>query len=1676
MTPWKTVRVFISSTFRDMHAERDYLVHDVFLELRERCARRQLHLIDVDLRWGVTEEEEKQGKVLEICLDEIERCRPFFIGILGERYGGVPANYALSTEKQGEWLKELESEETGLSVTALEILYAVLRSPSMQTRAFFYFRDPSFLKEVPSEKQNAFLPETLDAARKLESLKDQIRKHSPVFENYPCSYAGLDASGLVKLSGLQDFGARLLNDLWEAIKLEYPEDPTPIDETALERSYHEAFVEGRAQRFIGRRDELADLIAFAESEDQPVLVVYGPPGCGKSALLAKLSREYSASHSETFLITHFFGTSPGSTDVRRTLLRLCRELAKQFSLTAEIPTDYHELRHTFERFLVEAAAKGRVVLVLDALNQLDDSHYSHTLDWLPRTLPARVKIIASTTDDSDCLQALLVRQAVELSLDVLPPDDRRELVTQTLKTFRKHLSEKPDNDQMGLLLSKQESGNPLYLVVVCEEMRVFGEFERVTERIAALPGQVEALFQQVLERIEEDHERVEPNHGRQRVRDALSLLECSRHGLLESEMLELLARVDEQHLPQAIWARLYRSLKSYLRPTRDNSNATVIGEGTLDFFHQQLSKAVRQRYLTDEAAEIASHQRLAKYFKSKADPRNDQSWTANYPRAFTELSYHLLAGRLHDELFAVARDVTFRAAQSERTSDPELPLQTLQHAISGSAYLDDAPRMAEFILSHARTVQATRDESPLDALREGHMEKAWRLADLFESESAALWYLLIAWQLKVDHRVEHARETLNRLQRKALPLLEDSYSELATHLLSNIFDVHVDIATNLQTQLLDDRARAVLCEHLCTAGFISEAAQLARSVESEPHRSKAFRKVAIASARAGHFHVALQTAQSIEDGLNQAEALRAIVAAQLADPQFANALETTKYFGYAWNRDQRSFKISSLRAIALAQAKTGDSEGALGTAKTIEHPYARTAALFLVAIPDVLAGRPSYFRVSFAAASESAREIPDPWDRVAVACAIAVMQARVGETDKASENLMFAFQTAQQIGYEWRRVAALCEVAQAQIQAKQIVAADKTLTAALLVAQTINAANSRESALALVASARSVAESAVAQGEVQSAEFLEAQSNLLSEAELAASVQNFIGALSKAANLETDEQWTEALNKIVTTALEEIPTPQLERETIESVYQKLCEISESNFILLEERRSEALCAIATSQAHAGDWDGALKTTKSIENMWSSDSARREIAITQAGAAHTRAAMQTVDGINSAAERAATLCAIAVAESNAGQIPYALETFQAAVSSAMDIVDEEGRRESLEGIITAQTEVGQFHVALNTAQKLDEPWQQIAAIRKIAVRQARAGELKGFNESLHAAIEIASTIHQPAWRASELAEIASAQAEAGDIQSANETVQSALKILANLDNAAEKSDPLSKVADVQIQAGDFQAALQTIKTIPYGDGRHRAVRNYAIAQTRAGDFQGAMQTMEDPELHFRKEHRVDILCEMAIMQARAGDAQSARNSFDIALTTAKSVYSGGSDFYKIALAQSEAGHFNAALQTANLIEDAELKPDAVFGIGLAQIRAAEFDEALESFRTIKAPEKQSEGLRTMAKAYISSGSPQKALQLVDEILTQRNERLIQIAADLVKTKGKTHFKELLIPCAYYLDSAYQVIGLLTGLYLEQSTAVASLMLALDESDSTFLHSLKWRAYRSTYCSG
>lgn len=81
----RSIRVFLSSTFRDMQDVRDYLMRRTSPKLRQLASARDVMLTELDLRWGITEGESKSGKVMDICFREIENSIPFFIGIVGNR-------------------------------------------------------------------------------------------------------------------------------------------------------------------------------------------------------------------------------------------------------------------------------------------------------------------------------------------------------------------------------------------------------------------------------------------------------------------------------------------------------------------------------------------------------------------------------------------------------------------------------------------------------------------------------------------------------------------------------------------------------------------------------------------------------------------------------------------------------------------------------------------------------------------------------------------------------------------------------------------------------------------------------------------------------------------------------------------------------------------------------------------------------------------------------------------------------------------------------------------------------------------------------------------------------------------------------------------------------------------------------------------------------------------------------------------------------------------------------------------------------------------------------------------------------------------------------------------------------------------------------------------------------
>jgi WD40 repeat protein len=91
----RTFRVFVSSTFADLKAERNALQERVFPKLRELCQQHGARFQAIDLRWGVSAEAALDQQTMLICLEELRRCqqvtpRPNFIVLLGERYGWRP--------------------------------------------------------------------------------------------------------------------------------------------------------------------------------------------------------------------------------------------------------------------------------------------------------------------------------------------------------------------------------------------------------------------------------------------------------------------------------------------------------------------------------------------------------------------------------------------------------------------------------------------------------------------------------------------------------------------------------------------------------------------------------------------------------------------------------------------------------------------------------------------------------------------------------------------------------------------------------------------------------------------------------------------------------------------------------------------------------------------------------------------------------------------------------------------------------------------------------------------------------------------------------------------------------------------------------------------------------------------------------------------------------------------------------------------------------------------------------------------------------------------------------------------------------------------------------------------------------------------------------------------------
>ncbi len=780
---------------------------------------------------------------------------------------------------------------------------------------------------------------------------------------------------------------------------------------------------------------------------------------------------------------------------------------------------------------------------------------------------------------------------------------------------------------------------------------------------------------------------------------------------------------------------------------------------------------------------------------------------------------HLFETQRYDDLFVLAREAAFQGAQAQAfPDDPGLLLHTLQTALQGAADIDNAVRMAEFLLAHARRLIAITQESPLNVSRSGNLKRAWELADLFEIERCTLWHLLLAWELKDMGRLEEARATLERLREKGLHHFlswpAGWKGEYAAYLLAQVFEVSEDTFVVTQQQLLENQNRSILCGFLSARGYFAVALEAAQGIDYPRNRAVVLGDIAQAQVQAGEneaarttWVAALETAQGINVAWERVFALAQIASTQAqagdhaaARKVSAMALETVQEI------DDAEKRALALRDIAQAQAQAGDFAVALKTAHRIKREDIFVMPLFGEPEPDVLAmiAIAQAQAGEFDAALETAQGIENGRERAKVLGNIAQAYARAGE-------FVAALKTALQPGSKrgigvWNRVEVLIRIAVAQAQAGDHETAQRHFSFAL---ETV-----------VPRSYGSLKESARKKGGIEKlGKITSAEAKLLGKIAVA--------------QVEIEER--EAARTTFATALDTA-------QGIDHVWW----------------RGDTLKCIAQMQAQAGEFAAAIVTAQGIDYP---KSQAKEIVIT------SRRLPNQVE----------VLCQIAVIQGQAGKPEAARSTFAIAFGAAHEAFgtvqeSEEKwyRAETLRDIAELQAQVGDFTVALEIVQRIDYTFWRANALKDIA-------QTRNFDAVCAiwaAAVETAQGIDDVLLRIKALKEIALAQAQVREFDAALETAQG----IDEADRASVFRDIAQAQAQAQAQAGEFDAALETTQRIDVPYLRSEMLKAIAKAQAQTGEFGAALETAQRIDDEWIRAKALEAI---AKTQAQAGKTEAAQ---------------------------------------------------------------------------------------------------------------------------------------------------------------------------------------------------
>ncbi len=194
--PYVEIKAFLSSTFNDMIAERDFFIDTVFPMVKEFCRKHKIIFSYVDLLWGITEEEANEyHKTVSLCLKLVNETNPLFVCLLGDRYGWTPTQSDVD---------EFDiSQNEGVSMTEMEILQATqnLYYQGEKSDTLFFLRDEKTILQLDKSEQEKYIEEDNQKRAKLDKLRTFIKKaqnhtiYSATFNHQKSTFENFTSNG-----------------------------------------------------------------------------------------------------------------------------------------------------------------------------------------------------------------------------------------------------------------------------------------------------------------------------------------------------------------------------------------------------------------------------------------------------------------------------------------------------------------------------------------------------------------------------------------------------------------------------------------------------------------------------------------------------------------------------------------------------------------------------------------------------------------------------------------------------------------------------------------------------------------------------------------------------------------------------------------------------------------------------------------------------------------------------------------------------------------------------------------------------------------------------------------------------------------------------------------------------------------------------------------------------------------------------------------------------------------------------------------------------------------------------------------------------------------------------------------------------------------------------------------